>query len=817
MKSLRIANCRWLSGTFALFVIATCGGESIGNQQSEISNLFVEASRAIDEKVPEVAIEKLQTMLSQNPSPDERARATRKLARALLDANRAEDALKLLENPASDEERMLKAETFAALGCWSDAAAIFRELSATENPFVKSATLGLAESLRMLGKHSEAAHLLEIFDQKNPSTVVKLRLAELFLDANLQKRANAELSSVQPANAFETKWKKCLAARALLAQDQPAPALISLEEILRDPRDMTERLFASATIALTNARIILNGLQSADDVIEDFIWHHPQSAYLEEMFARLDDIYAGEENPSESELQKWSGQQPRRRAALAQFYLAKAQLRDERNEKAYRTFTAFLRENPTHPFAAKAYEIEGNALLAENKFAAAVSAFEGAMRATSDADTMARLEISAGSAEFKRREFLLAANWFDDAAQCSLKFWQEASHNSALAWLNLGNYAKFLDEYKAISARFPESDFRRDLLLEEGLLQARSHDVRAMQTLQLFIRDFPDHSRAPEARIALAELAFLSSDIDSASVLLKAANENGAQNSERGDYLAIFVADAQTPRDDAQVIALCENFLRAHAGSALQPDVRMKLGQVYFRREDFANAQTQFETLATESNGTPFAETALFLAGQSAMRSMNSSGIDRALELFEQVAKLNGPLKLYARQEQAIAKMRLGKEAEAIILYDTILHATPENALRFSALCGKADALVAPGNADACSKAVAIYDELATDPDVTRTWRNQALFKKAKCLEKSGDAAKALTTFYDVLQPQVSGEPEFFWYYKAGFDAARLLEAQEKWESAIGIYDKLAKAQGPRSEEAGTRENQLRLEHFIWE
>jgi hypothetical protein len=58
--------------------------------------------------------------------------------------------------------------------------------------------------------------------------------------------------------------------------------------------------------------------------------------------------------------------------------------------------------------------------------------------------------------------------------------------------------------------------------------------------------------------------------------------------------------------------------------------------------------------------------------------------------------------------------------------------------------------------------------------------------------------------------------PELFWYYKAGFNAARLLEADSHWDSAAKVYQKLAAAGGSRSEEARIRLNQLRLEHFLW-
>ena len=81
------------------------------------------------------------------------------------------------------------------------------------------------------------------------------------------------------------------------------------------------------------------------------------------------------------------------------------------------------------------------------------------------------------------------------------------------------------------------------------------------------------------------------------------------------------------------------------------------------------------------------------------------------------------------------------------------------------------------------------------------------------------DPAGALATFYRILEfnPSPDRPPEFFWFYKAGFNAARLLEEQQKWEAAAAIYEKLVAANGPRSEEANARLGQLRLEHFLWQ
>ena len=424
---------------------------------------------------------------------------------------------------------------------------------------------------------------------------------------------------------------------------------------------------------------------------------------------------------------------------------------------------------------------------------------------------------------------------FHDAAARSPDLWLQATYDSALAWLNLGNYDRFLGDYKELSQLYPETKQRRNLLLEEGLLQARSHDPHAAATLESFIRDFPDNRRIGEARLALAELVFANGDMNSASNLLKAAYvaEPSNQSREQADYLAIFLADSAPNRDDDAILRLGLQFLKTYPSSTLRSQVRMKLGQVYFRREDYADAQTQFETLAQESPSDPLTDKALILAGESSVRVMSPGGIDHALALFEQVAKGTGALRLYARQEEALLEARMGQNKEAIIIYDDILRSNPDTPLRLASLCGKADCLVAAESdaspapmhvpaatgTSACAAAMSLYDQIVADPDVTTPWRDQALYKKARCLNKQGLADQALTAYYDLLNGPATvaqKQPDFFWFEKAGYDAAALLEAKSQWPGAIFVLEKIAGAGGPRSGEARKGAEQLRLQHFVW-
>ena len=129
--------------------------------------------------------------------------------------------------------------------------------------------------------------------------------------------------------------------------------------------------------------------------------------------------------------------------------------------------------------------------------------------------------------------------------------------------------------------------------------------------------------------------------------------------------------------------------------------------------------------------------------------------------------------------------------------------------------------LVRGGKADRENyrRAIELYDQLASQKGAPLHWRNQALFKKGICLEKLDDRENALATFYKIIEEE--GRPdrqrEYFWYYKAGFNAARLLEEDSKWQPAAVVYQKLVSAGGARRDEAQSRLSRLRLEHFLWE
>jgi tetratricopeptide (TPR) repeat protein len=578
-----------------------------------------------------------------------------------------------------------------------------------------------------------------------------------------------------------------------------------------------------AVFGVTEARIQLEGYESADRELEAFIGGNPQHPYLAQAFAKLDWVYGRQADSSESELQKWVQAQPTSRAALARYYLARSYVRKSRYEKAASQLAAFVEAHPTHPLLAEVHLMRADLGVRRKDYPGAMTALEAAARGATGERERALVEFRTGLVQYRAGEFLLAGRSFENAGRRWPQFWEVTLYNRALAALSLRHFAHFEELSGELGDGYPESGYRGELALEKGLMLARVGDERAEEVLKSFVRKYVEHPRVGEARLALAELAFQEGRLEAAEGYRRVSNVgNPAKGLEdQTEYLAIFLLESQGRPNDDEVIAQAQKFLRERPKSPLVSEVRMKLGETYFRLEDFANAETQLATLAREDPEGGYAETALYLAGQAAMRSINEGGVDRALEYFGQVVKREGPLKLYAREQQALVQRQLDREEEAIKIYNRILDAqpAPDRELWCSVMTGKADALLVLGKQEPkkLGEAIGLLKQVAQSEGAGLSWRHQALYKQAIAQQQLGLVSESMAILYEVLAGDSAATQDWHWYYKAGFKLASLYEAQRDWKAAIGVYEKMIRREGPQSEEARVRVKKLRLEHFVWD
>jgi len=818
-------NVQWRKSTRRILVVALSIFLLPAARAADFPEL-AEAMKPLTAGVPEVTVARLQTLLKNNRSDDEWRATAEKLAEAFLAARQPADALALLDDARLRDvssTKFWRAQALASLHRWAEALPLYQEIAADESsPFRGDAIFGAGEMLRTLDRRDDALQkFLVLFRDKQWGTQARLRSAELYIDKGDAVKARRVLDEMQPKSAAERKERRFLRGRLEVILQRPERAIGTFRALLKRSEGASHAVVIAALFGIADADLQLKMPEAADDFIEDFIEHHPADPELAVIFAKLDQLYRTEPKPSRSELERWVRNPEEPRRAFARWYLARLELRAGHRERALQLFGELRGSDAKSPALAAGLLEFAQLELEDRHFDDAIAILEEARLLRPEGPLLDRINLLAAQAQYLAKRFDVATATFEQIAHSGSPWAKLSMFNASLGWLQLGDHARFLADYNEFEKQGGDEQSRAELRLEEGLMKAAKGDGKAAESLREFVRDFPRNPRVAEAWVALAELAFRATParLDEARKdLARAADSKPtAAAAEHGDYLMIWIEDSESAKD-TKVIELANRFLQQHAASAFAPDVRMKLAEAYYRRQDFPNAQTQFEILAQQNPAGPLTEKALFFAAESAMSSMGAHSLDRAIVLLDQVVRLNGDLKWAARNEQAVIERKLGKPQDALLLYDEVLKSDARPSEKREALCGKGDILFEMGGNVNYRRAIEVYDQLAADPEEPIHWRNQALFKKGLCLEKETDRAGALATFYSVLENEARPDRrrELFWFYKAGFNAARLLEDDSKWESAAAIYQRLAAAGGSRSEEAKARLNRLRLEHFLW-
>ncbi len=767
-----------------------------------------EARQALQDGLPQVAIYKLRQISGRKLAKEDQAVAELLLAQALFAAGRFDETATVLEKSgaSSHEAKFLLAETYAALNKPAKALPLYQSLNQDES-LAGKASVGSARMLDALDRTPEAAETLSAFLKENPSAAeAALELAKIRLKVGDSSGTVEALSSAAGFSPEQQQDAAFLKGRALLASGDAAKA----EESFKSIKDPPARLAASVAVGLAECHLRQDDAGEAEKIQEAYIEENSRLPGLPEAFAMLDRIYAYEGAASSTELRRWTADSRNGvRSALALFYLARNEARSSKAEKSRQLFGDFLSQYPNHFLADEARaELSASQILAKRPEEALQTA-QGGSRGFRN--SFARGEAQAALGQYKEA----ASAFLQSSGGAELE--TAALENSAICAL-LGGVPEAENEALRRLAKRP------DLAASVGrirFLEAMRQAAKRSPTAPGLLRKIADgqSAYAQKARLALAESSYLQGSAPDGEAGMRRISTQDPQTQERADYLAIFLADATDPESDAQAAKLAESFLNQYPTSQFEPQVRMKLGEILYRRGDYLGARGQFGIIVDRFSDSPLAEEALFLTAEAMSRSLEPSEMEEAIGIFEQVAKSGGSLALRARLSQAGLLNALKRPKEALGVLDGILGSKPDPELRYAVLIEKGDTLFSQGSQDAenYKSAIAAWKQVSDDASAPKVWSHQALAKMGVAWEKLGNYDAALDSYYGAFSQNQKGGPEYFWFYKAGFDAGRLLESQKLWKEAIAVYEKIGSIEGPRAEEARARVSRLRLENFIWD
>ena len=794
------------------------------------ADLYQEAVRADQEGIPEVSIQKLRTYLSA-PNAEHVAEAKLLLAKCLLTTDQPAAALQVLDPQTlnSIAGRSLNAEALLRSGRWKEAETMWSQI--VEDPNVAgnivAARLSLAEAQQQLGATREALQTLSplIKDQNLVDARPFLMAAELELQLSDFKDAQDLLAKVNHPDRLQASRKEALAGRLSLVTGDLDAAEKSFRQVLTSEPGQGSRVATIAQLGLANTYIARKEYEEAESIVEKIIGEETETENLPDLFQALYSIYLLEQTPSLADLTRWAQEDPKQvgsdRPVLAQFYLGKLELKIGSHINGLNLLRQFIADHANHALAGAALIALAGELDRDGNFGEAVGFAKQWLAANgnaSPADHDGVQEVLA-DALVQEKNFTSAFGLYKRLSQGPTPNQGRFLYNAGVCALRLGDEALYRQSFEAL-ARSPNTESERGALeFERAMLEAKTGSEQAEKNLRQFLIDFPEDPHKPQAYLALAEIAFTQSPSDRGqlkSELIQVATDESSTQEEKA-RLEFFSAADDSNQPVTTVSRLAQDFIQIYPHSHFRPEIRIKLGEVYFRQDDYPNAQTQFELVAEEDPDSPLVETALFLAGEAARKSMNSSSMDHAVELFEEVYKINGPLRYRARLEQALTKRQALQDREAIVLLNDLLNQTVPVDIRCEAMDAKGDAEFTLGSKDEAQyrEAIKTFNSLAGIEGVSAVCRQSALYKKAKCYEKIGQWDEALVAYYDVLSIDY-GAPGEIWYFRAGFDAAQILESKKSWASAAAIYQKLAATPSTRAEEAKNRLTRLRLEHFLW-
>jgi TolA-binding protein/thioredoxin-like negative regulator of GroEL len=770
-----------------------------------------DARQALSDGQVQVAIYKLSQNDRKWGNAADQAAADLLLAEALIAAGRYEESVSRLSrlangNPAA---KLLLAEAYAALEEPEKALPLYVALASLPD-YASRAAVGQSRALKQMWRSRDAIAVLKARAKAAPKDeAVELELAEQSLDAGDPAAAGAALSGLQGLSARANY----LRGRVLLEQGEPAQARAVFDSITSCPG----RLAAGLAIAKAASELQLKEPAEAEKILESFIEEKPFLPGLAEVFAALDRVYAAQSSASSTELRRWSDDSNNAlRAGYALFYLARNETRTGNAGRGQELYSEFLAKYPGNPLGLEARAELAAALLVEGHPGQALELLES--------ESGGRASFLRGRALAALGQYKEAGASFLDAAEDSA-FEREALANAALCTMLAGvpdDKNEAVVRLRALPGGAAVLD-RFEFLSAMHL--AAKRDPAAAARLAAIADSTSPH--AAQARLALAEWDASTLDLPAAKAQLQRVSKQDGANpvvQERAAALSVFVADSGAPEAEAEVKRLAEEFLKTYPDSTFAPEIHMKLGEMYFRRGDYLAARGEFVDVAEKFPDSPLAEKAVFLTARAMERSMDPKTMFEAIGLYESVAAKGGMLAPRARLAQAMLFNALKKPKDALGVFDKILASKPDAELRATALTEAGETLFAEGDSDPSNyqRAIAAWKQLTDDPAVSRMWSNQAWFRIGTAYEKLNQPDAALDAYYTVISrgPQDAksgGEPEYFWYYKSGFEAGQILEDRKLYKEAIAVYEKISAVDGPRAGEATERIKKLRLANFIWE
>lgn len=795
-----------------------------------------------------------------------------RLAESLIRAGNPTEALELLgqavvaKNP---ETPFWKAQALAGQNHFSEAAGMFSELLANPGSPHRTETGFTLASLQLALGQADAAldSLATILPEADAATQAEIQLyrVEILLDLKRAADARQAMPSAQAIAVADRPLAAFLEAQLLLHEGRPADAEAGFQALVNHPQGQSLTRHHLAAIGLADAIAAQGNPDAAAKSLLAFLEEHTDSPVLDAIFQRLLQWLPKKPAATDPILERvgqWitppvlpvigpiattptdtgsaaAGAWPTDTApdeltdllafsiytrAVGLHRMATPESRAEAKLLLHRLRV----ENPGHPAASRALYQLARWLLdagSTDQAFAILDTFRDTAKSPALQGEAAFLKARVACQNGDSKQ---AIQLFDEAAIALTGDQARAAKlQAAITRLRSGDLrgTTFIQQQGGP----PDTALEADLELERALSSTPASAARS--ALEEFLTRFPDHARAPEARLAALEAALASVPPDLAfakaqsEILTAAAEKSVALPAPRLALARLHLSDLSN--DSAAAIAAAQSIIDTYPAEPAAEEAALTLGRNLFQTGSYNPARLVLEKLAAAAPNPARAQAAWLLAARSAALGGTPQSKEEALILFDKAIETQGPVSSIAALEKArhlIDIYRLAEASAFLAKWTKSLPADDPLHLPAGLLLGEALYAQGSGNPASLVEALAVYDKLLAHAKTHPALFNRLQYLRGTTLEQlpdEKDPAKkrekqAFQAYHSVLETTMP-PAEWEYFERCGFRALALLEKAGRWPVAITVAKKIASFKGPRAEEAATRASQLQLKHMIWE
>lgn len=795
-----------------------------------------------------------------------------RLAESLIRAGNPTEALELLGHSVvanNPETPFWKAQALAGQNHFSEAAGMFSELLANPGSPHRTETGFTLASLQLALGQADAAldSLATILPEADAATQAEIQLyrVEILLDLKRAADARQAMPSAQAIAVADRPLAAFLEARLLLDEGRHTDAEAGFQALVNHPQGQSLTRHHLAAIGLADAIAAQGNPDASAKSLLAFLEEHTDSPVLDAIFQRLLQWLPKKPAATDPILERvgqWitppvlpfigpiattptdtgsaaAGAWPTDTApdeltdllafsiytrAVGLHRMATPESRAEAKLLLHRLRV----ENPGHPAASRALYQLARWLLdagSTDQAFAILDTFRDTAKSPALQGEAAFLKARVACQNGDSKQ---AIQLFDEAAIALTGDQARAAKlQAAITRLRSGD----LRGTTLIQQQGgpPDTALEADLELERALSSTPASAARS--ALEEFLTRFPDHARAPEARLAALEAALASVPPDLAfakaqsEILTAAAEKSVALPAPRLALARLHLSDLSN--DSAAAIAAAQSIIDTYPAEPAAEEAALTLGRNLFQTGSYNPARLVLEKLAAAAPNPARAQAAWLLAARSAALGGTPQSKEEALILFDKAIETQGPVSSIAALEKArhlIDIYRLAEASAFLAKWTKSLPADDPLHLPAGLLLGEALYAQGSGNPASLVEALAVYDKLLAHAKTHPALFNRLQYLRGTTLEQlpdEKDPAKkrekqAFQAYHSVLET-TTPPAEWEYFERCGFRALALLEKAGRWPVAITVAKKIASFKGPRAEEAATRASQLQLKHMIWE